>query len=87
MVKKRINTVLDEDLWKQAMIRSIKWSEALEIGIVALLGINTKKGELQTKKHQLSAEMEVIELELRKIDEKQAEIKKKDQGNLYKVLE
>lgn len=81
--KKKIHTTIDYNLWKQAAIKEVKWTEALEIGVKAMIGINTKKEELKAQLNEYRAHIQAIELKLKEINE--IEQKAKEQQKLRVV--
>jgi len=81
MTKKTICTTLDQDLWKQAAFKDIKWVDALEVGVKVLLGAVGKD------------ETDIIKLideksnELDYLKEKLTKMRKDAKENAEKILE
>jgi len=70
MATRQINTTIPSSLHKAALMKDIKWSEALRVGIKILAGIDDDeeriKEDIQKKKHELlylSEQLENIQKE------------------------
>lgn len=49
-MRKRVDTTISEDKWKKAVIHSIRWNEAIEIGVDMLVdGCSMDKEKLKEK--------------------------------------
>ena len=75
MMKKRITTNVDQNLWKQAQIAEISWADALETGIKVLTGINNDKEKLLVKIQQTKNKLDVYNEKLKQIEENEAKDK------------
>lgn len=84
---KDIHTTLSKELWLQAMIHNLRWSEALEIGIRVALGIvKTEEEDLQEKINHTKGTLAAMELELNKLQQEKAKNQKKEAEEEYKRI-
>lgn len=71
MTKKTICTTIDQDLWKQAALKDVKWVEAIEIGVNVLLGsLGKDETELIKLIDEKSNELTFLREKLTKMQQK-----------------
>jgi len=70
-MKKRIDTVLEEDLWREAQFANIRWSEAIELGIKILLDSENEDKRLAKKQKELEGELKFINEKREKLAKQQ----------------
>jgi len=66
-MKKRVDTVLDEELWKEAQFANVKWSEALEIGVRMMVGSDNTEEKIRKNIKRLNSESSFLSKKLDKM--------------------
>lgn len=66
-MKKRIDTVLDEELWKEAQFANVKWSEALEMGVRMMVGSDNTEDKIRKDIKRLNSESSFLSKKLEKM--------------------
>lgn len=91
MVTEPLHTTIDKDLKKIALINDVLFSEALEIGVNVILkrneGVNAlinRKKEIKIEVEKLKSEYEIINKEVNKLKELEAEKKELEKKELEK---
>jgi len=65
--KKQVNTLLDRELHKEAVLHDINWARALELGVTLMLGGNKEEKELRQELTELHGREKYIETRLDEI--------------------
>lgn len=68
-MKKRVDTVLDEELWKEAQFANVKWSEALELGVRMMVGSDNTEDKIKAEIKKLNSESRFLSEKLERMVE------------------
>lgn len=66
---RRINTCVEEDLWKQAQFNNISWADAIETGLRLILGNAGERRELEKKVSDLDIKLRYYQEKLKEVVE------------------
>lgn len=83
-MKVRITTNCDKYLKRRAEDAEIKYTDALELGIKAMLNINTDKEEIIREIHRKKAEIIALNEKMKELEELEAKAKKEKAQNVVK---
>lgn len=80
--KKKVTTTIDSELWKEAQIRDLSFSTALELGLKFLLGYDDNLEKLKERKKKLQAEIVFLDKQIEKVEQK-----RKEKEQFRKIIE
>jgi DNA polymerase III delta subunit len=67
MAVKKITTCLDQNLWREAILANVSWTEAMKAGVKLFIGNSLEEDELKKRKMLLEGEIRHIQKKLNQI--------------------